>query len=266
MANILDAVKLSEADIIRAILNSYFIVDYGYINKVNPDKTVNVTHAAKPVLINGTELPETTTDNVEVLTISGAGFSVQWDYKAKDKVLLLGLKDYVPSVDSVEQAEVPKAFIHYTRTNLKAIPLCLFNDEAKVNIVIEEGKLTLNTEDAVDIEAGKTLTVKANDGKMTIEATDEIDIKSDKAVKVNAGADVEVAAGSGKKIKLNGDSKQLVTWTELNTALTNFLTQLTIAMTTTPIVGNGSPQPTWSGLPTSIDISAAKTQTVVTGG
>lgn len=241
MEGIIKATKLNEADIIRALLNSYFIVDYGYINKVNPDKTVNVTHAAKPVTTDGKELPETTTDNVEVLTISGAGFSIQWDYKAKDKVLLLGLKDYIPKVGSVEMAEVPKAFIHYTRSNLKAIPLCIFNDEAKVKLAIEEGKLTLTTEDKMSVTSGKGL-------------------------KIEAGEDTEIKAGSGKKIKLNGDSKQFVTWAELNQALTTFLKQLTVALTTTPIAGNGAPQPTWTSLPTSIDISAAKTQTVVTGG
>ena len=85
--NIGQAMSLSEQDLITAILQSFFIVDYGYINKVNADKTVNVTHAAKSVMIDGTELPETTTDNVEVLTLSGAGFSIKWDYKAADKVL-----------------------------------------------------------------------------------------------------------------------------------------------------------------------------------
>ena len=266
MEGIIKATKLNEADIIRALLNSYFIVDYGYINKVNPDKTVNVTHAAKPVTTDGKELPETTTDNVEVLTISGAGFSIQWDYKAKDKVLLLGLKDYTPKVGSVEMAEVPKAFIHYTRSNLKAIPLCIFNDDAKVKLAIEEGKLTLTTEDEMSVTSGKALTIKAEDGQASIEASEAVSVKAGKGLKIEAGEDTEIKAGSGKKIKLNGDSKQFVTWAELNQALTTFLTQLTVALTTTPIAGNGAPQPTWTSLPTSIDISAAKTQTVVTGG
>jgi len=71
---------------------------------------------------------------------------------------------------------------------------------------------------------------------------------------------------TGDTIELNGDDKQLVTWSELNTALSTFLTSLTTALTTTPIVGNGSPQPSWVGLPTSIDISSAKTTTIKTGG
>lgn len=206
------ATGFSEKDLIINILNNFFIVDYGYINKVNGDKTVNVTHATKSVLLDGTELPETTTDNVEVLTISGAGFSVQWDYKAGDQVLLLGLKDYVASVKKVTKAEPPKAFFHYDRATIKAIPLCIFNSDAKVIIDIKDG----------------TLDVKAQ-----------------------------------QKIKLNGDSKQFVTWAELNQALTTFTTAL--VSHTHNITSPGNPSGPAVGVPT-IDISAAKTTSVVTGG
>lgn len=166
----LQATGLSEKDLIINILSNFFIVDYGYINKVNADKTINVTHATKPVLMDGTELPETTTDNVEVLTISGAGFSIQWDYKAKDKVLLLGLKDYIPRVEDVSKAEVAKAFIHYDRATIKAIPLCVFSDDAQVKISVEDGTLSIECKkDAVikaeNIEADcKSLVVKPKSG------------------------------------------------------------------------------------------------------
>jgi hypothetical protein len=140
------ATGLSDRDLITSLLNSFFIVDYGYINKVNADKTINVTHSAKPVLLDGTELPETTTDNVEVLTVSGTGFSINWDYKAGDKVLLLGLKDYVPKVKNVTTAEVPQSFLHYNRETIKAIPLCIFNSDAMVKLEIESGKLTVTSQ------------------------------------------------------------------------------------------------------------------------
>lgn len=152
MTGILNAQSLSERDLIASIVSSFYIVDYGYINKVNGDKTVNVTHATKPVLTDGTELPETVTSNVEVLTICGAGFCVQWDYKAGDKVLLLGLKNYVPEAGTVKQAEIPKAFVHYTRATLKAIPLCVFSDEAKAKIIVENGKMTITTDDTLELD------------------------------------------------------------------------------------------------------------------
>lgn len=143
------ATGLSDRDLITSLLNSFFIVDYGYINKVNVDKTVNVTHSAKPVLMDGTELPETTTDNVEVLTVSGAGLSIQWDYKAGDKVLLLGLKDYVPKVKNVTKADIPQSFLHYNRETIKAIPLCIFDNKAKMQITVKGGVLTIGNSSGV---------------------------------------------------------------------------------------------------------------------
>ena len=161
MTNILVGQNLTDRDLITSILNDFYIVDYGYINKVNGDNTVNVTHSAKPVLLDGKELPETVTDNVEVLTISGAGFSIKWDYKAGDKVLLLGFKDYVEKVDNVKTATVPKAFIHYSRATIKALPMCVFNSEAKVSIDIKDGKMTIKTESDIEIESSGNVTVKA---------------------------------------------------------------------------------------------------------
>lgn len=66
---------------------------------------------------------------------------------------------------------------------------------------------------------------------------------------------------NGKTINLNGDDQSLVTYDALNTAMQKLWT----ALTTTPIAGNGSTQPAWTGI-TSIDISNAKTTTVKTGG
>lgn len=66
---------------------------------------------------------------------------------------------------------------------------------------------------------------------------------------------------NGASINLNGDDKSFVTYDELKTAMD----KLWAALTTTPIIGNGSPQSTWTGI-TGIDISASKTTTIKTGG
>lgn len=207
--------SLTDKDLIENILESFYILDYGYIKRVNPDKTVDIVHAKRLKTTEGNSLMPTKTAAIEVLTFAGSGFSFTFDYKAGDKVLLLGLKNYIPKVKDVNSASETTSYLHYTRETLKAIPLCVFNSEAKVKVSVENGDLDVQTQ---------------------------------------------------QKIKLNGDTKQLVTWSELNTALSTFLQQLTVALTTTPIAGNGAPQPTWSGLPTQIDISSAKTTTVVTGG
>jgi phage gp45-like len=63
-------------------------------------------------------------------------------------------------------------------------------------------------------------------------------------------------------IELNGDDKRLVTWDELNTALQGLKTALNGH--THPTAATGPPSP--PTVPLSIDISAAKTTTLKTGG
>ena len=58
-------------------------------------------------------------------------------------MLLLGLKDYIPKVKDVASASETTVYNHYTRECLKALPLCVFNDQAKVIIKVESGKLTI---------------------------------------------------------------------------------------------------------------------------
>lgn len=64
------------------------------------------------------------------------------------------------------------------------------------------------------------------------------------------------------EVKINGDSKTFVTHAELNTALQNFITALNTH--THPTAATGPPSP--PTVPLSIDISAAETTTVKTGG
>lgn len=135
--------SLSERNLIESVLASFFIVDYGFIKKVNADKTIDVTHAKQLKMTTGESMKPTVTTGVEVLTICGAGFSFNFDYKKGDKVLLLGLKDYVPEVEEVTSATETTAYLHYSRETIKAVPLCVFNEEAKVQVKVENGKLTI---------------------------------------------------------------------------------------------------------------------------
>lgn len=201
------AERFDDRSLIESILSSFYIVDYGFIKTVNPDKTIDVTHAKQLKTLEGQNLPPTVTKKVEVLTIAGKGFSLNFDYAKGDKVLLLGFKDFVKKVDDVSSSTETKIYKHYTRDTLKAIPMCVFNDDAKVVINI-------------------------SNGTMKVEAQ--------------------------SKIELNGNTKQFVTWTELNTALTTFL----VALNSHVHAASGTPPVT----PMTLDISSAKTTTVVTGG
>jgi hypothetical protein len=212
--------KLTDKNLIESILASHYIIDYGFIKAVNADKTVDVTHAKQLKTLDGKSLPATVTKNVEVLTIAGAGFSINFDYKKGDKVLLLGLKNYVPKVDEVTSATETTAYLHYSRETLKAIPLCVFNDEAKVTIQVENGTMKVDTQN---------------------------------------------------KIELNGNSKQFVTWQELDNALQQLWAKVKahthlVSTTGTAAAQSGTAASSLDLSTVTLDISAAKTKTIVTGG
>lgn len=99
------------------------------------------------------------------------------------------------------------------------------------------------------------------DGTLTVNTASNINVSTTGDASVSADGNVSVDAN---QINLNGDSKSLVTYGELDNALSTFLQQLTTSLSTTPIAGNGSPQ-TWTDFPTSIDISSAEASTLKTG-
>ncbi len=167
--------KSTERTLIESILSSYYIIDYGFIKTVNGDETIDVTHAKQLKTMEGETLPATVTKNVEVLTLAGAGFSFKFDYKKGDKVLLLGFKDYIPKTEDVTSATETTAYLHYSRETLKAIPMCVFNGDAKVKVEVKEGTLTIECEKDVNItakgncniEAKQNCTVKSVNTKLT---------------------------------------------------------------------------------------------------
>lgn len=234
--SVITGTRLTDRDLIESIVENYFIADYGYISKVNDDKTVNVIHAVKPALQDGSVLSQTETKNIELLFISGSGFSITWDVKANDRVLLVGLKDYVKSVDAVTAAADPGVYVHYSRATLKAVPLCIFNSDAKVTLEIKDGAVTFTASDTINVKSDKELNLTSSD---------------------------TMALKSDKEIDLNGNSKQFVTWTELNTALQQMVT----IINTHTHVASSLGSPTATPLPqVTLDISNAKTTTVKTGG
>jgi hypothetical protein len=141
--SIFAAERYNDRSLIESLVSSFYILDYGYIKTVHPDKTIDVVHAKRLKTYKGDSLKPTLTKGLEVLTLAGAGFSIQFDYKAGDKVLLLGLKDYVPKTKNVSTATDTTSYLHYSRETMKALPLCVFNDQAKVQIKVENGKLTV---------------------------------------------------------------------------------------------------------------------------
>lgn len=210
--NPVQGLRLTDRDLIDSVIASYAIVDYGFVDKVNDDNTVDVVHAKKPMTVNGETLKELKTKKIEVLTFSCAEMAISFKPKKGDKVLLLGLKDYVKESGEVTEATEMSVFLHYSRETMKALPLSAFSDNAKIRIEADAGTLKVDAD---------------------------------------------------KQIELNGNEKQFVTWAELNAALSEFTEVLNKHTHTCPSGGGPSSGPV---SPMTIDISAAKTTKVLTGG
>lgn len=157
----------TERSLIESVLASHYIIDYGFIKKVNADGTVDVTHAKQLKTLAGKTLPATVTTGIEVLTLSGAGFSLKFDYRKGDRVLLLGLKDYVPKVEEVTSATETTAYLHYSRETLKAVPMSVAGGDAKVRVEVSEGTLTIECDKDVVVNAKGKCTVTSTHTKLT---------------------------------------------------------------------------------------------------
>ena len=173
---------------------------------------------------------EITIVNVEVLSHGSKGFSTVYELVSGDIVQIFSSRSFIETVaDFVSMQD--RMISAYDIATIKAVPITdAPNALNKLNI--------------------------AADGAYTLEGENY-------SIEVDSLGNVKVTA---TMLELNGKNKSLVTWGELNIALTTFLANLTIALTTTPIIGLGSPQPVWTGLPVAIDITAAKTTTILTDG
>lgn len=168
--DILSAQRFTDRDLIESIVNSFFIVDFGFVTKVNQDGTVNVTHAIKNQTLAGETLPETQTNEMEVLTLSCGEFAVKFTPKTGDKVLLLGMKEYVKNTADVKTATLPDVFLHYSQNTMKALPISAFNSEAKIKLEVDDGKINLTTDGEITIDAGSGNVNVKTTGDATLEA------------------------------------------------------------------------------------------------
>lgn len=122
--NELASLQYNLGDLIRQIVAQMFICDYGIVQKVNADKTVDVSHAVQGEYIDGTPVPITVTGSVEVVYPGSSSFAQTWPIAVGDGVLLIGLKDFVKTTKSIQPPKnPPNEFPHYSQDTLKAIPL-----------------------------------------------------------------------------------------------------------------------------------------------
>lgn len=118
-------------------------------------------------------------------------------------------------------------------------------------------------------DTAKELYIEIGDNKYTIDQSGIIteDINGNKVEKTSTGVKItdlnsNTIEMTGSTVDINGNTKKFVTYTELNNAITAFLTLLMAHIHTCAGAGNPSSVPT---APITFNISAAESQKVRTG-
>ena len=112
---------------------------------------------------------------------------------------------------------------------------------------------------------GSNTSLKIKEGEITIYSTDKNGTVKSKMHLTDKGEILTDAQNkiitNGSKIELNGNSKNFVTYAELDIALQKFIVKLNSHTHVTPSGTSVTPLPVMS-----LDISKSKTTTIVTGG
>jgi hypothetical protein len=140
---ILANLGITTRDLILDLLGAAFIADFGIVQAVGAGgDTVDVQHAIQPV-VAGEQQGTTITKGVEVLWPGGGGqLSAKWDLAVGDPVLLVGLKDFIPTVGGAlpQTEQIP---IHYTQETMKAIPMGAYKGTSAIPISVSGGVMTV---------------------------------------------------------------------------------------------------------------------------
>ena len=225
--SIYNAFSFTERNVIESIINNYFFIDYGFVESVNGDGTINVAHAKFLVAETGAQLEATRTKNIEVLTFSTKEISFKYKIAQGDKVLLLGLKNKVEKVEDVTIATKQTIPIHYNRDALKAIPFGIFDENAKVQI----------------------------------DTTEDFNIKTSANVIINSDKNIELN-GNDKSFVTYAELNQALqtVWSAIQSHTHQ------VATTGTAASQSGTAAASTSLMSKTLDISASKTKTIKTGG
>lgn len=144
----LTGLRLNDRQVTDSIIDRRFFSDYAIVQSVNSDKTIDVMHVIKTVMQNGSTLPPTVTKSVEVMFTASLAFGIDFPIQVGDLVLLIGLKNIVSTVEGITQPQMPGSLLHYTQSNLKAIPLGIVSSPMITLSVDDSGNIVLTNSNA----------------------------------------------------------------------------------------------------------------------
>lgn len=147
----LDFLRFTDRQMILGVLAESIIADYGIVKAVTGNKTVDVEHVVRRVVMGGISAVEKPleariTQGVELLFPSSASFGQSWTVAPGDGVLLIGLQNMVTSTAGLTESSVPAEFWHYSAQTMKAIPLQAIRSDSKVQFGEKDGKAFLRNQ------------------------------------------------------------------------------------------------------------------------
>lgn len=147
----LDFLRFTDRQMIMGVLAESIIADYGIVKAVTGNKTVDVEHAVRRVVMGGISAVERPleariTQGVELLFPSSASFGQSWTVAPGDGVLLIGLQNMLPSTEGLAKSSVPAEFWHYSAQTMKAIPLQAIRSDSAVQFGEKAGKAFLRNQ------------------------------------------------------------------------------------------------------------------------
>lgn len=163
----LDGYRINPATLIDDRIANHFMADYGIVESVNSDKTINVTLAIQDQLLNSDQpLPPTIIHDIELMYIGSKAYYESFPIVSGDTVLLIGLRHYVPTISGISSASAAKLFMHYQPNTMKAIPLGIITGSKVTATVDSSGNYILS-----NTNSSGNIRFQASGGKLQLKNT-----------------------------------------------------------------------------------------------
>ena len=161
--NLADAINLTDREYHESFIGNSYIIDMGIISNISSDKkTVDIIHATLPMK-NGIAGQPIKSTGIEILWNGCKNFQLQYDLQIGDTVLLVGMKNFIPSVSGLNTPAKPSINLKYTQETMKAIPFSV-QPNAQAIIKVTSSEMDITTKQT-------TLDIKINGQELKIDSS-----------------------------------------------------------------------------------------------
>jgi hypothetical protein len=144
MPSFYDAALTTDGMVFEYNVSNKFFADYGSIDSISSDgSTCDIKHLSLLTFDGETSNNPIISKDIELLYLSSSEMSISMSPKIGDTVLMIGLKNFLPSTVPNLSPSTPFSFDHYNYSTIKAIPLSAINSGSGVTFRAKSGKIRL---------------------------------------------------------------------------------------------------------------------------